>query len=520
MTLRIKFLALLVVLMGIALITVGSNFYSQQVVTSRFEEMTNYTAPAWIALGEANTAASRIREEAVGVALLIEEEAEEAELAEDQEEIETAYAALQASIIGYGEYSQVDEREQLVEQLLAERQHTYQASQNLIAAAEAGSPDKEEYKEALEDAEDSFLTVVGIAIQKENDYFADQYQWVQDANRVTQIVNWVALVLGIALLLLASGVVIRQIILPIEEVKEAAIKLGQGDLSQQVAVTSQDEIGVLGQQFNVMAANIQQQVMENRQMAQSAMESNAFKSSLIARVSHELRSPLGAILGVAEMLVDGEMTGPLSEQQQALTSRIINNSHDLTKMVNELLEQSRLDASRLELKEDVFDPRKTIQHVLDTQRILARSKTIALTCEIDDALPEMLWGDANRLEQIVANLVYNAIKFTDNGSVDVKVTLPGEDRWTITVQDTGIGIPADAQGYIFEAFRQVDESATRKHNGLGLGLSIVQQIVQAMNGTVTLKSEVGQGSTFTVTLPMEQVERVGTYEQQVVGISG
>ncbi len=137
--------------------------------------------------------------------------------------------------------------------------------------------------------------------------------------------------------------------------------------------------------------------------------------------------------------------------------------------------------------------------------ILAKSKGLTLTCEIAADVPETLQSNAARLTQILNNLVENAVKFTDEGGVEVCVIRPDERRWAIQVRDSGVGIPPAAQQYIFEAFRQVDASPTREYFGVGLGLSIVKQLATLLGGDVALESEVGKGSTFTVYLPITPV---------------
>jgi signal transduction histidine kinase len=136
-----------------------------------------------------------------------------------------------------------------------------------------------------------------------------------------------------------------------------------------------------------------------------------------------------------------------------------------------------------------------------TMIVLARAKGLELNCHIDSNVPETVQGDAQRLHQVLINLVNNAVKFTERGQVETNVFLCDENYWAIQVRDTGPGIAIEAQEYIFEPFRRVDDSATRRHSGAGLGLSIVKQLVNLMGGEVVLASQVGQGSTFTVRLP-------------------
>lgn len=232
-----------------------------------------------------------------------------------------------------------------------------------------------------------------------------------------------------------------------------------------------------------------------------ALEASRLKSQLLANISHELRTPLGAILGFAEML-QGEFYGPVNDQQRTTISKIIDTNRDLTGLVAELLDQAQLEAGRLKLNYRVFEPGELLLDSASRLSILAEEKEIEFIQYIDPDLPVTLVGDPVRLQQILINLVGNAIKFTPEGHVTVSVYRVDAHEWALSVKDTGPGIPAEAHEYIFEPFRQVDGTITRVHEGSGLGLSIVSQLVALMNGRVDLESEMGQGSLVTVILPI------------------
>jgi PAS domain S-box-containing protein len=249
-------------------------------------------------------------------------------------------------------------------------------------------------------------------------------------------------------------------------------------------------------------------ITEAKQTAQTlaqaherALEGSRLKSELLARVSHELRTPLGIILGFAELL-DLDIYGPLNAEQQQAVVQIIEHTQDLSQLVEELLDQSRLEAGKIELELTPFKSADLVVEVQSKMEILARAKGLTLTSRVKEDVPEVLWGDRRRLHQILINLVGNAIKFTEAGEVKVCIYRTSPTCWAIKVADTGPGIPAEAQAQIFEPFRQVDGSITRKHSGAGLGLSLVKQLTALMGGWVTLESEPGQGSTFTISLPL------------------
>jgi len=233
-----------------------------------------------------------------------------------------------------------------------------------------------------------------------------------------------------------------------------------------------------------------------------ALDASRFKSELLANVSHELRTPLGGILGTAEMLQVG-VYGALSKPQTEITGQIIKNTLYLTDLVNHLLDQAKLDAGRLKLNIHPFSPHKVVEETINKVRVTAQQKNLALHVDVDAQVPASLLGDSFRIEQILLNLVSNAVKFTEHGSVQVRLFCPAADQWAIVVKDTGPGIPPEAHTLIFEPFGQVDRSLTRGHSGTGLGLSIVKQLTSIMGGIISLDSAVGQGSKFTVTLPLQ-----------------
>lgn len=234
-----------------------------------------------------------------------------------------------------------------------------------------------------------------------------------------------------------------------------------------------------------------------------ALAASELKSEMLAKVSHELRTPLGAILGYAELLQEG-IYGALVEKQQQTLQKITRNAEFLTTLVSELLDQGQLETGKLVLNCEPFELREMAEQVYSHMKTLAQAKGLTLTLDVAANVPNSLWGDETRIKQILVNLVTNAIKFTRKGSVHIFIDASASDNWVMQVRDTGIGIPLEAQTYIFEPFRQVDGSSTREQMGYGLGLSIVKQLTTLMEGKILLESQVGKGSIFTVTLPFLQ----------------
>jgi signal transduction histidine kinase len=312
------------------------------------------------------------------------------------------------------------------------------------------------------------------------------------------------------------------------------------DLTARVWVTGEDEISSLGNTINSLLTALQfseetlrqaYQALESRveertaelseanrllrieigernrieqalvQARDQALEASRLKTELLAKVSHELRTPLTVISGYAEML-QLELDGPLTEAQHASLKHIIESTHYLTKQVGELLDQARLETGKIGLDITTFVLTDIIESIHAQMQALAQSKGLTLTIEVAEELPVRMTSDSVCLQQVLVNLIGNALKFTATGSVQVCIHRAGPDHWTIKVIDTGPGIPAEAQIYIFEPFRQLDGSLTRKHGGVGLGLSIVKQIVMLMKGEIFLESQVGRGSIFIVKLPL------------------
>jgi signal transduction histidine kinase len=223
------------------------------------------------------------------------------------------------------------------------------------------------------------------------------------------------------------------------------------------------------------------------------------KSQFLANMSHELRTPLNAIIGYTEMMADG-LYGEVPEKAQAVLERVQSNGRHLLGLINDVLDLSKIEAGQLVLAVEEYSAADMVATVVAATDSLARTKGLALTAKVAAGLP-MGNGDARRLSQVLLNLVGNALKFTDQGSVEIKAERSGEN-FEFSVIDTGPGIAADDQKRIFDEFQQVDNTSTRKKGGTGLGLSISRRIVQLHGGHVDVASEVGKGSTFTVVVPI------------------
>jgi signal transduction histidine kinase len=193
--------------------------------------------------------------------------------------------------------------------------------------------------------------------------------------------------------------------------------------------------------------------------------------------------------------------GRLMPEQEDATTEVLDSTNKLLVFINNLIGQAQIETGRILINLRMFDPKELTEDIHSITQFWAKKKDLVLSCEIDPHLPAELKGDPYWLKQILLNLVNNSMKFTDTGGVYISLSRIDEAHWAIQVRDTGIGIPKEAQERIFEAYQQV-ENANRRAAGSGLGLSIVQELVSLMDGEINLQSEVGEGSTFTITLPI------------------
>ena len=307
------------------------------------------------------------------------------------------------------------------------------------------------------------------------------------------ILGWLIFLTGVSITILE-----RAVILPYTTFTEYA---GQAALTIEVVLLSlalADKINIMRQEKEVA----EQKAKENQNLAiQNLKKADELKDEFLAITSHELRTPLYGMIGIAESLRDGA-AGDVSEKMHLQLSMMIKSGRRLSHLVNEILDFSKLKYDSLQLQLAPVHINGVLDIVLTIAEPLTLNKSIKIVNEIDKLLPP-IFADKNRLQQILYNLIDNAIKYTEKGTITISA-VQKDDQLTIKVQDTGYGIPKENLDKIFKPFQQGSESLSRKASGVGIGLNITKNLVELHKGKLTVKSEIGEGSTFYVTLPLYQ----------------
>ena len=281
------------------------------------------------------------------------------------------------------------------------------------------------------------------------------------------------------------------------------IRRFRGDeLDYRLPVKGHDEMASLAESFNQMADSLQESITCLHDSKDKAEAANRLKSAFLANMSHELRTPLNGIIGFAELIRD-EATDPEIRENADV---IEQSGKHLLELVNSLLDIAKIEAGAMTLTVEPHNARSIVEQVSVTYRRIAETKGIKFAVEFDRDVPQVVLTDALRLRQVLHNLISNAIKFTQDGTVRVLLGRDG-DKVVFQVEDSGPGIPEEMHATIFEKFRQVETSLTRTHSGTGLGLTLARRLVELMGGTIGIRSEVGVGSTFYFTQPVSMSAR-------------
>lgn len=323
------------------------------------------------------------------------------------------------------------------------------------------------------------------------------------------------------LAMVATFTIARYVIVkPVLHLKEVSDAISRGNLDRRADIRTGDEFEELSQAYNRMLRHLVA-VQEELRQGQTALDSkvdelaqanmqlfelNNLKNEFMATMTHELRTPLNSILGFSDVLAGAEN---LNEKQQRYVKNIQTSGKDLLTLVNDILDLAKIEAGKMDLHIVEFSIGDLVERLAGMMKPLAERRNIELTCEVDPRLP-LIEQDAGKIQQILYNLLSNAVKFTpEGGRVLLNANLRDEKTLEIVVEDTGVGIPLEDQETIFEKFRQGNTAPgsrqsplTREYAGTGLGLSIVREISKLLGGDVTLSSELGKGSRFSVGLPL------------------
>lgn len=291
-----------------------------------------------------------------------------------------------------------------------------------------------------------------------------------------------------------------------EELEEQSRSLqqSQSHLEEQQAELEQSNVQ-LEERTHELEAQKQALLVAQGQLVRNSNElaaTSRYKSEFLANMSHELRTPLNSSLILAKLLADNK-DGTLTEEQVKYARAILSSNNDLLALINDILDLSRIEAGHVELADEVVVVDSVVQRLRETFEPMARQKGLALQIEADALAPSQLVADSQRLQQILKNLLANALKFTEHGKVSLHVRAAGSGRIRFEVADTGIGIAREQLQVIFEAFRQADGSTRRRYGGTGLGLSISRDLAERMGGSIHVDSEPGRGSCFILELPLQ-----------------
>ncbi|SEH05629.1 ATP-binding protein [Candidatus Venteria ishoeyi] len=338
-----------------------------------------------------------------------------------------------------------------------------------------------------------------------------EVEFLAESQRLGFAVAAITLITIIFTLLLLMLLLNHLLIKPIKDLGKAAQSLSQGDLDAQLLVHSRDEMGLLTQRFNRMAQYLktaqeqkdqaQAEALENKEQAiENLKQADRLKDEFLANTSHELRTPLNAIIGIGQSLLDG-IGGKPSEVQAQNLRMIVQSGKRLSNLVNDILDAFKMRTKELQLQRSSVDLYTISSLTLELSLTLVAGKSVKLLNEVPKNLPPVD-ADENRLQQILLNLIGNAIKFTHEGQIIVSASVDKQGFMAVRVQDTGIGIAKDQQKTIFDAFEQGDGSTAREYGGTGLGLSVTQQLVELHGGKIQVESVVEQGSCFIFTLPL------------------
>jgi signal transduction histidine kinase len=524
MKLQTKLIIIFVVITALVTAQGVTIFRSAQETTSNFEALVQHTSPAISALDRVKAAEAAMVQEVFSYGLKSQLGALAGVSMVNNQEIQRFQENWGAMETGLNEFQKValeitdsDLTDDLRSNSLAVYQHglTYLTMSTqvndtaLLAQAHTN----------LEEANTAFVATLQTALQTQS----DQLRLLSEVSTRSASENlFLSLASAFALVATIVGlgfVVIRTVAKPIRKLDSAARQIAQGDYSQRIDVTSDDEIGQMTQSFNIMAdaiekrdlelsdlnTTLEQRVIETQQAREQAEQSDQVKSAFLASMSHELRTPLNAVINFTQFVVDGD-TGEITAQQNELLTEVIASAKHLLSLINDVLDMSKIEAGSLSLFiEDDIDLNDMLKNVMTVGRGLLNGKPVQIEAALEDNLP-LIRADQHRVLQIMLNIMSNACKFTETGAIKVSARQQ-EGEIVVSVTDNGPGIALDDQKIVFEAFKQTP-SGLRQGGGTGLGMPIARSLAEAHGGRLWVQSEVGSGATFFVALPTKSEELI------------
>ncbi len=515
MSLRLRLIISFMIIASLVFIVGIVGVVTANQIAKSADVIVNSTSPSLTALSQIEAAGNNMRETVIHHALFRRIGATSIE---DQE-----YSNAKLELINrLDELKAVTNEPAAYEAIIAALPEYIDRTQHVIDVVDAKVDDTAIYEatQRIEPAEKAFNDAVNEAIAEETTEFQINIQATQNTTTSAININIISIMVVMGVALLLGFLIARRIVRPITQLQSVAIRMMNGDYSQRAQIGVNDEVGQLSMAFNKMSESIQkrdtdllasnnvlekrveERTKELRVATREAQEASRLKDEFLAVMSHELRTPLNAMIGFQGILL---MAAKLDDRSLHMVRRSQANANRLLTLINDILDISRIESGRMQFVKSDVSLSDLIERLQSQMGVLAEEKLLKFNVDLDPALPPTIFIDEDAITKIVTNLLGNAFKFTEKGGVNLDLTQK-DNTIVIAVQDSGIGIPTHMHDVIFERFRQVDGSSKRTHGGSGLGLAIVQKLTLALNGTINVQSVVGEGSTFTVVLPLETAD--------------